>query len=130
MISQDEIEKIRSTLSKRRGVAYAILFGSAVKRLLTHSDVDLLVGGEMSATEKADLLMELSVKLGRQVDLILFREAFCDVALQAFSSGIPVLVRDKECLKQDYLKSYLLCDQRESLKRIKLERMKRVYGNG
>jgi hypothetical protein len=56
--------------------------------------------------------------------------ALCDVVLRALSSGIPILVRDRERLKEDYLKNYRLCDQRNPLRRIRLERLKRVYGNG
>jgi predicted nucleotidyltransferase len=130
MLSEAEIEIIRSGISSRRGVAYAILFGSALKRLLTHSDIDLMVGGELSPVEKADLLMEITVQLRRQIDLISAEEALCDVVLRAFSSGIPILIRDRERLKQDYFKNYRLCDQGDLLRRIRLERLKRVYGNG
>ncbi len=130
MLSQAEIEKIRSILSSREGVAYAFLFGSALKRLAAHSDIDLMIGGELSPVEKADLLAELTVQLRRQIDLISSKEAACDVVLRAFSSGIPILIRDREQLKEDYLKNYRLSDQGVPLKRIRLERLKRVYGNG
>jgi predicted nucleotidyltransferase len=130
MLSEVEIDKIRSAVSGRRGVVYTILFGSALKRLLGHSDIDLMVGGELSPVEKADLLMELAIKLGRPIDILSPKEAACDVVLRAFSSGIPILVRDTERLKEDYLKNYRLSDQGDSLKRIRLERLKRVYGNG
>jgi predicted nucleotidyltransferase len=130
MLSEAEIEKIRSVVSSRRGVAYAILFGSALRCLLAHSDIDLMVGGELTPVEKADLLMELTVQLRRQIDLISAKEALCDLVLRAFSSGIPILVRDQERLKEDYLKNYRLCDQRDPLRRIRRERLKRVYGDG
>ena len=130
MLSEAEIKKIRSVVSSRRGVAYVILFGSALKHLGAHSDVDLMVEGELSPVEKADLLMELTVQLGRQIDFVSPKEALCEVVLRAFSSGIPIFVRDRKRLKEDYLNNYRLCDQRDSLKRIKLERLKRVYGNG
>lgn len=130
MLTKTEIEKIKSVVSSRGEIAYAILFGSALKRLGTHSDIDIMIGGELSPIEKADLLMGLSIQLGRQIDLVSPKEALCDVVLRAFSSGIPILIRDKERLKQDYLKNYRLCDERVSLKRIRLERLKRVYGNG
>jgi predicted nucleotidyltransferase len=130
MLSEAEIEIIRSVVSSRGGIAYAILFGSSLKRLLAQSDIDLMVGGELGPVEKADLLMELTVQLRRQIDLIFTKEALCDVVLRAFSSGIPILVRDRDRLKQDYLKNYRLCDERGPLRRIRLERLKRVYGNG
>lgn len=130
MLSVAQIEKIRSVVSRRRGVTYAILFGSALKRLSARSDIDLIIGGELSPVEKADLSMELAVELGRQIDIISPKEAQCDVVLHAFSSGIPILVRDKERVKEDYFKNYRLCDQGDPLKRIRLERLKRIYGNG
>jgi len=89
-----------------------------------------MVEGDLSPAEKADLLMDLTIQLGRQIDLISSSEAQCDVVLRAFSSGIPILVRDRERVKEDYLKNYRLCDQTNPLKRIRLERLKRVYGNG
>ena len=130
MLSDVEIEKIRSVVSSKRGVVYAILFGSALKRLLAHSDIDLMVEGELSPIEKADLLMELAIELRRPIDILCPKEAACDVVLRAFSSGIPILVRDRERLKEDYLKNYRLSDQGDPLKRIRLERLKRIYGNG
>ena len=110
-------------------MTYAILFGSALKHLLAHSDIDLMIGGELSPIEKADLSFELAVELGRQIDIISSEEAVCDLVLRAFSSGIPILVRDRERVNQDYFKNYRLCDQGNPLKRIRLERLKRVYGN-
>ena len=130
MLSEAEIEKIRSLVSSRKGIRYAFLFGSGLKRLRVHSDIDLMVEGDLSPAEKADLLMDLTIQLGRQIDLISAEEALCDVVLRAFSSGIPILVRDRERLKEDYRKNYRLCDQRDPLRRIRLERLKRVYGNG
>jgi len=129
-LSEAEIEKIRSVLSKRKGLAYAILFGSAMKHLRADSDIDLMIEGDLSAEEKADLLMELTILLGRKVDLVFAKEAQCDVVLRAFCTGIPIVANDRERLKRDYLKNYRLCDQKEPLKRIRLERLKRVYGNG
>jgi len=130
MLSEAEIEKIRSIVSRRKGVAYAILFGSALKRLLSHSDIDLMIGGELSPVEKADLLAELAIELRRDIDILSPKEALCEVVLRAFSSGNPILVRDKNRVKEDYLKNYRICDQRDPLKRVRLERLRRVYGNG
>jgi len=130
MIPESQIEKIRSVVSSRRGIAYVILFGSALKRLLANSDIDLMIEGELGLGEKADLSMELTIEIGRHIDIISPNEALCDVVLRAFSSGIPILVSDKGRLKEDYFKNYRLCDHKNPLKRIRLERLKRVYGNG
>jgi predicted nucleotidyltransferase len=130
MLTKTEIEKIKSVVSGRRGVAYAILFGSAVKHLLAHSDIDLLIGGDLDPGQKTDLSAALALELRRPIDIVLTKEARCDLVLRAFSSGIPLAIRDKEKVKEDYFHYYRLCDQEGLLKRIRLERLKRVYGNG
>ena len=111
-------------------MAYAILFGSALKRLLAHSDIDLLIGGDLDTSQKTDLSMALALELRRPVDIVLTKEARCDVVLRAFSSGIPLVVRDKKKVKEDYFNHYRLCDKEHPLKRVRFERLKRVYGNG
>ncbi|MGQ9776872.1 MAG: nucleotidyltransferase domain-containing protein [Thermodesulfobacteriota bacterium] len=130
MLPEIEIEKIRSLFSKRRGIAYVFLFGSALRRLLPHSDIDFLVGGELNQTEKDDLLMELTIELKRPVDILFIQEAPCEVVLRAFSTGIPILLSERGRVKEDYLKNYRLYDQKVPLKRIRIERLKRVYGCG
>ena len=154
MLTKTKIEKIKSVVSSRRGVNpvrnsspaiagletergiisngvnYAILFGSAVKHLLAHSDIDLLIGGDLDPREKTDLSMTLALELHRPIDIVLTKEARCDVVLRAFSSGIPLVFRDKRKVKEDYFNHYRLCDQKHPLKRVRLERLKRVYGNG
>jgi len=130
MISEAEIERIRSAVSSKQGVAYAILFGSALRRLLTYSDIDLMIGGELSPRERADLSIDLTVELGRQIDIISPEEARCEVVLCAFSSGVSIFARDKERMKKDYFRNYRLFDQRNPLEKIRLERLRRVYGNG
>jgi predicted nucleotidyltransferase len=130
MLTETEIAKIKSLVSRKEGIAYAILFGSALKRLLPQSDIDLIIGGELSLLEKADLSMELSIDLRRPVDIISPKEANCDVVLRAFSFGIPLVIRDKKKLKEDYLNHYRLCDQEHPLKKVRFERLRRVYGNG
>ena len=130
MLTKTEIEKIKSIVSNRRGVAYAILFGSALKHLLVHSDIDLLIGGDLDTGQKTDLSAALALELRRPIDIVLTKEAHCDLVLRAFSSGIPLAVRDKERVKEDYFNCYRLCDQERPLKRARIERLKRVYGNG
>ncbi len=130
MLSEAEVEKIRALISKREGVVYAFLFGSGLGRLLASSDIDLLIGGSLAAAEKADLSMELTVELGRQIDVLSPEETRCEVVLRALSSGVPIMVRDRGQIREDYFKNFRLCDQGIQLKRIRLERLKRVYGNG
>ena len=130
MLTNTEIDKIKSLVSGEERIAYAILFGSARKHLLAHSDIDLLIGGDLGQSQKRDLSMALTLELHRSIDIVLTNEARCEVVLRAFSSGIPLIVRDKEKVKGDYFNHYRLCDQGDPLKRIRLERLKRVYGNG
>jgi predicted nucleotidyltransferase len=130
MLSETEIARIRSVILRRSEIDYAILFGSSLKRLLPQSDVDLLIGGDVDENLKDDLSMEMSIGLKRPVDIVLTKEGRCEVVLKAFSSGLPVLVRDRVKVKEDYFKNYRLCDENRSLKRIRLERLKRVYGSG
>ena len=94
MLSEAEVEKIRTLISRKEGIAYAVLFGSALRHLLAHSDIDLLIGGKLDAAEKADLSMELTVEMGRQIDILSPEETRCEVVLRALSSGVPILVRD------------------------------------
>jgi predicted nucleotidyltransferase len=130
MLTKTEIEKIISVVSSRRGIAYAVLFGSALKHLLAHSDIDLLIGGNLDTNQKIDLSATLALQLRRSVDIVLTKEARCDLVLRALSSGIPLAVRDQRKVKEDYFHYYRLCDQGQPLKRVRLERLKRVYGNG
>ena len=129
MLTKTEIEKIKSIVSSRKGVAYAILFGSALKHLLAHSDIDLLIGGDLDTGQKTDLSAALALELRRPIDIVLTKEARCDLVLRAFSSGIPLAVCDKRKVKEDYFNCYRLCDQEHLLKRVRFERLKRVYGN-
>ena len=130
MLTETEIEKIKSVISSRGRIDYAILFGSALKHLLAHSDIDLLIGGDLDPKRKTDLSMALALELHRHIDIVLTKEARCDLVLRAFSSGIPLVVRNKRKVKEDYFNHYRLCDQEHLLKRVRLERLKRVYGNG
>jgi predicted nucleotidyltransferase len=130
MLTKTEIEKIKAVVSSRSAVDYAILFGSALKHPRAHSDIDLLIGGDLDPRQKTDLSMALTLELHRTIDIVLTKEARCDVVLRAFSSGIALVARDKGKMKEDYFNHYRLCDQGHLLKRVRLERLKRVYGNG
>ena len=130
MLSEIDIERIKSVVSLRKEISYAILFGSGVERLLAHSDIDLLIGGNLDRKMKSDLLMALALQIHRPIDIVLAKEARCEVVLKAFSSGVPLVVQDKGKMKEDYFEHYRLCDQARSLRKVRLERLKRVYGNG
>jgi len=52
------LEEIKAVLFGAEGIGYAYLFGSALKRLLPDSDVDILVGGDLDFEQKTALAME------------------------------------------------------------------------
>jgi predicted nucleotidyltransferase len=123
------IDEIRSVLSQAEGIDYAFLFGSALRRLLPDSDLDILVGGELDFDQKNRLAMKLALRLKRNVDIVLAKEASHELILKALSQGRPIVVHRRKSLREDYFRNYFLYDASTSLRNIRLERVKRVYGN-
>jgi predicted nucleotidyltransferase len=123
------IDEVRAVLSKVEGIDYAYLFGSALRRLLPDSDVDILVGGELDFDRKHNLSMRVSLRLKRDVDIVLAKEAPHELVLQVLSRGKPIVVHDREALEQDYYRNYLLFDQNAGLRAIRLARVKKKYGH-
>jgi len=121
------VAEIKGILSRVERVDYAYLFGSALKRLLPDSDIDILLGGDFDFDQKTSLAMELSLHLKRNVDLVLAKEASYELVLNALSRGRPIFVHKKESLRKDYFNSYFLFDANTTLRNIRLERVKRVY---
>ena len=130
MLSETEISRIKLVLSNKTGIDYAILFGSALKRLLPKSDIDLLIGGNVDRSLKDNLLMELTLEIRRPIDIILSKEARYEVVLRALSSGMLIVAHDREKIKEDYFRNYRLSEQGYPLKKIRLERLKRVFNSG
>lgn len=122
-------KQINKSLSKyKKKIDYAFLFGSILKKPLPTSDVDLLLGANLSSFEKIDLAMELELILKRKVDVVLTKEASCELVLKAFSKGLPVMINDKQRLKNDYFTNIQLYDDRTTLRNLRLSRVKRKYG--
>ena len=121
------IIEIRDVLSQFEGVDYACLFGSALKRLLPDSDIDILLGGDLDLDQKTRIAMKLSLRLKREVDLVMAKEAPHELILSALSRGRVIFVHKRESLRQDYFKSYFLYDANTSLRKTRLERVKRIY---
>jgi len=111
-------------------IGYAFLFGSALTHLRADSDVDILVGGDLTFDQKMDLTAKLVLMLRRKVDLVQASETRCELVLKALSKGMPILIRDPEALKRDYFKKFRLYDDTTNLRRLKLERIKRQYAHG
>ncbi len=123
------LKEIREVLSQAEGIHYAFLFGSALKRMLPESDVDILVGGDLEFKQQDILAMELALRLKRNVDLVPAKEASYELILRALAHGHPIFVSRKESLRQDYFRSYFLYDANTSLRNIRLERVKRGLGH-
>ena len=122
------IDEIKTVLAPVEGLDYAYLFGSALNRLLPNSDIDILVGGDLDFGRKTRLSMDLSLRLKRNVDIVLAKESSHELILKALSRGRPILVHKRKSLREDYFRNYFLYDANTSLRNIRLERIKRIYG--
>jgi predicted nucleotidyltransferase len=128
--TKEIIEKIAQVLRPVKSIDYVFLFGSALRRLLPQSDIDILIGGEMDFNQKLLLTAELSRGLSRNVDLVLVREAHCELVLKAMSQGVSVFVKNRNMLKQDYITNWRCFDDSTGLRRIRFARIQRQYANG
>ena len=126
----DYIKKAEKVLSRFDNIDYVFLFGSVLNHPGPESDVDILVGGDLDFSGRASLAMELGLELKKDVDIVLTKEARCELVLNALSRGIPILVYDEDIVKRDYFKSYRQQEQNVGLRKLRIERMKRRYGLG
>jgi len=124
---QEEIKKIKNTLLQYPKIDYAFLFGSYLKHPMNDSDVDILLGASMEPSEKLDLAMQLELILRRKVDIVITAEASCELLLNAFSKGLPLIINDKLSLKKDYFKNFRLFDERTSLRMLRMGKLKSKY---
>jgi predicted nucleotidyltransferase len=122
------LEEISQVLTPVKSVEYAFLFGSALKRLLSHSDIDVLIGGAIDFDEKVALTAVLSTRLGRNVDIVVTHEARSELVLKAMSQGVMVFERNRVTVTDDYLRNWRHFDNTTGLRRIRLERIQREYG--
>lgn len=128
--TKEMIDKIAHILRPVKSIGYVFLFGSALKRLLPQSDIDILIGGEMDFNQKMLLTAELSRGLSRNVDLVLVKEARCELVLKAMSQGVPVFVQNRDMLKQDYIANWRSFDDNTGLRRIRFARIQQQYAYG
>jgi len=124
---EEYIKKIRDVVSKSEKIDYAFLFGSVLKRTLPESDVDILLGAHLKPFEKIDLAMELELLLKRKVDIVLVNEAPCELVLKALAQGLPILINNKQRLKRDYFKNFYLYEDRSTLRKLRISRIKKRY---
>jgi predicted nucleotidyltransferase len=130
MTTDQYSEIINTILLKAEQVSYVFLFGSAVTRPRSDSDIDVLVGGDLDFGTRMDLTGRLEQALKRHVDLVPARDARPEVVLRAMSKGVRIFVRDNEALKRDYFRVYRAYDDATNLRRIRAEYFKRLYANG
>jgi predicted nucleotidyltransferase len=121
---------ITDVLLPVESIQYSFLFGSALSQLLPQSDIDVLIGGQITADQRMDIAIALSIRLKRTVDLVLVRDAHCDIVMKAMSEGLLVFVKDNESLKQDYITIWRQFDDSAELRRIKIDRIKLQYCHG
>jgi len=125
--TKEDIQKINEVLRQYSRIDYAFLFGSYLKHPMNDSDVDILLGASLEPSEKLDLAMQLELILRRKVDIVVTAEASCELLLNAFSKGLPLIINDKLSLKKDYFKNFRLFDERTSLRMLRMGKLKSKY---
>ena len=124
------LQEIKKAVTKSKSINYAIIFGSAITNLLPESDIDILIGGQLSFAERTNLAIELEQILKRKVDIVLTKDVSPELALKAFSSGSLFLQNNREDLKKDYFKNFYLYEDNRNLRKLRILRIKRRYNNG
>ena len=126
---QENIHKVKEILTRYTAIDYAFIFGSFLNKPLRESDVDILLGASLKDSEKLDLAMELELLLKRKIDIVLVKDAPCELVLNAFSKGFPVFIKDKMRLKRDYFRNSYLYDDTIPLRQLRIARIKRKYSH-
>ncbi len=130
MLTVNYVKKIKDTLSGYKNIDYVFLFGSVLGKTLPDSDVDILIGGALDHSERINLAMELELVLKRKVDVVLQNEASCEIISKVFSKGKAVLINDKDILKKDYFKNFYRYEDTDSLRQLRILRIKRRHACG
>ncbi len=123
-------EKAKTLIERHPQIPYAFMFGSALRQLLPDSDIDILVGGELSFSERTDLSLGLEQLFHRPVDVVLSRHAPAELVLRALARGQVLLMRDPESLKRDYYEKYQACEDALGLWKVRQERLYRRFSYG
>ena len=72
----------------------------------------------------------LKIRFCLNTDLILVSEAQCELVLKAMSQGVLIFERNRETLKQDYIRNWRCYDDNTSLRRIRFARIHQEYAYG
>jgi predicted nucleotidyltransferase len=129
-ISNTCIEHVKTLLMKAKTIRYAFLFGSSLKKLLPESDIDILIGGPLTFRERTHLSIELEGVFKRKVDIVIAGEAPSELVLKAFATGVPLLMRNKRALGQDYIRNFFQYEDNAALRALRLARVRKEYGHG
>lgn len=124
------MEIARKIFARASRVDYAFIFGSVLKRPGPQSDIDFLVGGKLGFADKAELSYQLAMELKKEIDIVLVEETSCELAMKAFSQGKKIVAPRPQALKKDYFRNYCLFEQTSGLRDLKLDHLRRRYGNG
>ncbi|HEX2964703.1 MAG TPA: nucleotidyltransferase domain-containing protein [Syntrophorhabdaceae bacterium] len=124
------IKTIDQVLEPVEPIEYAFLFGSILRQLLPQSDIDILIGDQITFDQRLLLTATLSRNLHRNVDLVSVSEASSELVLKALSRGIPVFIRNRETLKRDYMTAFRDNDNNSGLRQIKFSRIRKQYAHG
>ncbi len=120
----------KTLLTRVRSIRYAFLFGSSLKKPLPGSDIDILIGGPLTPRERTHLSIELEGIFKRKVDIVAAGNAPSELVLKAFATGVPLFIRNKRILNQDYFRNLYACEDNDALRALRLARVKRRYRNG
>ncbi|MBI5416141.1 MAG: nucleotidyltransferase domain-containing protein [Candidatus Omnitrophica bacterium] len=123
-------QNAKTLLTKVRSIRYAFLFGSSLKRPLPGSDIDILIGGSLTPRERTHLSIELEGIFKRKVDIVAAGKAPSELVLKAFATGVPLFIRNKRMLNQDYFRNFYECEDNVALRALRLARVKRGYRHG
>ncbi|MDP0500435.1 MAG: nucleotidyltransferase domain-containing protein [Verrucomicrobiota bacterium JB022] len=95
--SADLIPTLQSILERRDDLRLAILYGSAVAgRLHAQSDVDVAILGQgpLTVEQRLELMRDLAVAVGREVDLLDLHDSTGVILTEVLTKGTILLKRD------------------------------------
>ena len=118
---------LQTFLARQKSIDYAVLFGSALKKMHAESDVDILLQGKLSPARRIQLSLQLEKIVGRKVDLVLVNETSCELVLEALKHGKVILINNHQALKDDYLRNFYLYDDTVNLRRLRQARMRKRF---
>ena len=117
---EELIPRLRQFFKDRREMLLAVVFGSAVRRLVRDLDLAILFRGKLDLMDLCRLMTELEDLTGIPVDLVPLDRAPPTVVLKALWEGRIVFMRDRR------IYSELLKMSVAELMDLKFKRMERV----